>query len=792
MPGSAPCHEKQLRARGGDVPAEPIPRPPSVLPREKRRPLRPRHRPSSSRRPPEQRCPAARPAPRRERAPGPRGSGLGPRRRRRARAMEGQMAGLYDLGRRLGSGHFAEVRLARHVFTGERVAVKVIEKGRLGGAAAARLRREVGCMKLVQHPNVVRLYQVLETPARLYLVLELGDGGDLFDLLTRRPGGLAEARAKGYFAQVVHAIAYCHRLHVVHRDLKPENVLFFQQQGVVKLTDFGFSSCFQPGTMLATSCGSLAYSAPEILLGEEYDAPAVDIWSLGVILYMLVCGHPPFQEANDSETLTMILDCRYVIPSGISLLCADLIAQMLQRDPKQRASLELIENHPWLQGVDPSPASRSLLPLTSHRRVLAEEHETIIQTMMCGHIADRETIEESLEAKHYNHITATYFLLAERILREKQEKQSLAEQLQSRSPPGESCPPLPTELPPATKSALENVAAEYAGKPLLSRSASSEGKSSSSFHRCGQPLRALIQPCLMETGIAKSTLALQQISEEEEEEEEEAEGKPGLSRRRTSSLNQEQMSRFQSTASSSLLFCRALAAHYKVGKSLIPAQAKSSCPEQGPGITPTAPLEQAFPSSQPGTGRAPQMEESGNSLSLQVGGRSAEPPEEATPLDSQGGGTVRPGVELGQIEPLLAEEEEQSDLLPLREGDPVEQGLLEVGEESPQTQSTTALLQGGRSPGTPGADVLGAEGKGLELGPPHWAKACCNAQSNSSGHDSLADSIIKLDPAKGKNANLKDRLLQFPLCEKALAFRMQPSSRESLLSLGQFNCCHVI
>lgn len=185
------------------------------------------------------------------------------------------MAGLYDLGRRLGSGHFAEVRLARHVFTGERVAVKVIEKGRLGGAAAARLRREVGCMKLVQHPNVVRLYQVLETPARLYLVLELGDGGDLFDLLTRRPGGLAEARAKGYFAQVVHAIAYCHRLHVVHRDLKPENVLFFQRQGVVKLTDFGFSSCFQPGTMLATSCGSLAYSAPEILLGEEYDAPAV-------------------------------------------------------------------------------------------------------------------------------------------------------------------------------------------------------------------------------------------------------------------------------------------------------------------------------------------------------------------------------------------------------------------------------------------------------------------------------------------------------------------------------------
>ncbi|XP_034281521.1 SNF-related serine/threonine-protein kinase-like [Pantherophis guttatus] len=706
--------------------------------------------------------------------------------------MEGQMAGLYDLGRRLGRGHFAEVRLARHVFTGERVAVKVIEKGRLGGAAAARLRREVGCMKLVQHPNVVRLYQVLETPARLYLVLELGDGGDLFDLLTRRPGGLDEARAKGYFAQVVHAISYCHRLHVVHRDLKPENVLFFQQQGVVKLTDFGFSSCFQPGTMLATSCGSLAYSAPEILLGEEYDAPAVDIWSLGVILYMLVCGHPPFQEANDSETLTMILDCRYVIPSGISLLCADLIVQMLQRDPKQRASLELIENHAWLQGVDPSPASHSLLPLTSHRRVLEEEHEIIIQTMMCGHIADRETIQEALEAKRYNHVTATYFLLAERILREKQEKQTLAEQLQSRSPAGKSCPSLPTKLPPATKGTLETVAAEYAGKPLLCRSSSGEGRSSSSFRGCGQPLGALIQPSLMETGIAKSTLALQQISEEEEEEEEETEGKPGLSRRRTSSLNQEQMSRFQSTASS-LLFCRALAAHYKAGKSLLPAHAKSSCPEQGPGMAPAAPPEQASPSSQLGTGRDPQMEEPGSSLSLQVGRRPDEPPGEATPLGSQGGGPVRPEGKPGRIEPLLAEEEDQSDLLPSREGDPVQEELLEVGGQSPQPQSSTALLQGGCAPGTTGADLVpGAEGKGQELGPPHGAKACCDGQSHGSGHDSLADSIIKLDPAKGKNANLKDRLLQFPLCEKALAFRMQPSSRESLLSLGQFNCCHVI
>ncbi|XP_063169143.1 SNF-related serine/threonine-protein kinase-like [Candoia aspera] len=718
--------------------------------------------------------------------------------------MEGQMAGLYDLGRRLGRGHFAEVRLARHVFTGERVAVKVIEKGRLGGGAAARLRREVGCMKLVQHPNVVRLYQVLETPARLYLVLELGDGGDMFDLLVRHPGGLGEPRAKRYFAQLVHAISYCHRLHVVHRDLKPENVLFFQQRGVVKLTDFGFSSCFQPGTPLATSCGSLAYSAPEILLGEEYDAPAVDVWSLGVILYMLVCGHPPFQEANDSETLTMILDCRYVIPSGISLPCADLIAQMLQRDPKQRASLEQIEGHPWLQGVDPSPASRCLLPLTSHRRVSEEEHEVIIQTMICGHIADREVIQEALEAKRYNHVTATYFLLAERILRE---KQSLAEHIQSRqaaprpfgdaflraSPLGESCPPLPTELPPAPTNTLEKVAAEYAGKPCLSLSALGEGKSSSGFRGCGQPLRALIQPSLMETAIAKSTLALQQISEEEEEEEEEAEGRPGLFRRRTSSLDQEQMSRFQHSKAS-LLFCRALAAHYKVGRSLVPASAKPSSLEQGPGTPLAGPQEHTFLRSEPGLHRASRMKEMCGHLSLLGGEMSTKlsTPEEVTLPSSQGGGAGRTVVETCRKEHPLPEEEGRSNVPPM-EGGPAEEELLVAEEGSHLPQSSTALLQSSCAPRAAGAIMVpGAEDKGLELGPPHWATACCDGQSNGSGHDSLADSIIKPDPAKGKNANLKDRLLQFPLCEKALAFRMQPTSREDLLSLGQFNCCHVI
>uniref|UniRef100_A0A3B4X1U0 SNF-related serine/threonine-protein kinase n=1 Tax=Seriola lalandi dorsalis TaxID=1841481 RepID=A0A3B4X1U0_SERLL len=347
------------------------------------------------------------------------------------RHHDGKIAGLYDLDKTLGRGHFAVVKLARHVFTGEKVAVKVIDKTKLDPVARGHLFQEVRCMKMVQHPNVVRLYEVIDTATKLYLILELGDGGDMYDCIMKHDGGLSEEVAKCYFAQIVHGISYCHRLHVVHRDLKPENVVFFEKQGVVKLTDFGFSNRFQPGKTLNTSCGSLAYSAPEILLGDEYDAPAVDIWSLGVILFMLVCGQPPFQEANDSETLTMIMDCKYTVPPHISHACRDLIGHMLQRDPKKRATLEQIEAHDWLQGVDPSPATKLSTPLVSHRSLSEEEHGSIIQRMVLGGIADRDTITEALESNQYNHITATYFLLAERMLRERQEKEQHS---QTRSP----------------------------------------------------------------------------------------------------------------------------------------------------------------------------------------------------------------------------------------------------------------------------------------------------------------------------------------------------------------------
>ena len=195
--------------------------------------------------------------------------------KRHKNSYDGKIAGLYDMEETIGKGHFAVVKVARHVFTGEKVAIKIIDKCKLDAVAKAHLFQEVRCMKLVQHPNIVKLYEVIDTQTKLYLILELGDGGDMYDYIMKHRGGLREDHARKYFQQIVQAINYCHQLHVVHRDLKPENVVFFEKLGIVKLTDFGFSNKFVPGRKLETSCGSLAYSAPEILLGESYDAPAV-------------------------------------------------------------------------------------------------------------------------------------------------------------------------------------------------------------------------------------------------------------------------------------------------------------------------------------------------------------------------------------------------------------------------------------------------------------------------------------------------------------------------------------
>lgn len=184
--------------------------------------------------------------------------------------------GFYDIDRTIGKGNFAVVKLAKHRITKSQVAIKIIDKSRLDKSNLEKVYREVQIMKMLSHPNVIKLYQVMETKSMLYLVTEYASNGEMFDYLDTH-GRMSEKEAKKKFMQIISAVEYCHKRHVVHRDLKAENLLLDGNMNI-KIADFGFSNFFTPGENLATWCGSPPYAAPEVFEGQKYDGPQLDIW----------------------------------------------------------------------------------------------------------------------------------------------------------------------------------------------------------------------------------------------------------------------------------------------------------------------------------------------------------------------------------------------------------------------------------------------------------------------------------------------------------------------------------
>jgi len=198
----------------------------------------------------------------------------------------------------------------------KKVAVKVIDKAKLDKTTAKKLFREVRIMKLLNHPNIVKLYEVIDTPTELYLFMEYASSGEIFDYLVAH-GRMKEKEARRIYRQIVLVIDYCHNLHVIHRDLKAENLLLDRNMNV-KIADFGFSNQFSPGQRLNTWCGSPPYAAPELFQGKEYSGPEVDIWSLGVVLYVLVCGGLPFDGSTLAKLRARVLAGKFKVPFYMS------------------------------------------------------------------------------------------------------------------------------------------------------------------------------------------------------------------------------------------------------------------------------------------------------------------------------------------------------------------------------------------------------------------------------------------------------------------------------------------
>ncbi|KAH9268891.1 hypothetical protein BASA84_000011 [Batrachochytrium salamandrivorans] len=266
--------------------------------------------------------------------------------------------GYYDLEKNIGEGNFAKVRLATHTLTGQKVAVKIIDKNKLDKSTSKKLFREVRIMKLLNHKNIVRLYEVIDTPDELYLIMEYVSGGEIFDYLVAH-GRMKEKDARKHFREIVSALWYCHSMHVIHRDLKAENLLLDANMNV-KVADFGFSNQFAPGQRLNTWCGSPPYAAPEL-----------------------------FKERNTLAQSQITCTCHFWKVQSTFLHVARLRAtyqKMLVIEPTKRSSLE------------------------QHRAVLDELEEIGL---------DRASVEKSLQTGDYDPLAATYYLIADKRFRQK-------------------------------------------------------------------------------------------------------------------------------------------------------------------------------------------------------------------------------------------------------------------------------------------------------------------------------------------------------------------------------------
>ncbi|KAG8564173.1 hypothetical protein GDO81_016355 [Engystomops pustulosus] len=311
--------------------------------------------------------------------------------------------GNYRLLKTIGKGNFAKVKLARHVLTGKEVAVKIIDKTQLNSSSLQKLFREVRIMKVLNHPNIVKLFEVIETEKTLYLVMEYASGGEVFDYLVAH-GRMKEKEARAKFRQIVSAVQYCHQKFIVHRDLKAENLLLDSDMNI-KIADFGFSNEFTFGNKLDTFCGSPPYAAPELFQGKKYDGPEVDVWSLGVILYTLVSGSLPFDGQNLKELRERVLRGKYRIPFYMSTDCENLLKKFLILNPSKRGTLEQIMRDRWMNvGYEDDELKPYTEPVPDYK----DPKRTELMITM-GYT--REEIQDSLINQKYNEVMATYLLL---------------------------------------------------------------------------------------------------------------------------------------------------------------------------------------------------------------------------------------------------------------------------------------------------------------------------------------------------------------------------------------------
>ena len=321
--------------------------------------------------------------------------------------------GQFILGDKIGEGTFGIVRLATHILTGEKVAIKILDKRKITeDVDKEHVEREIKILKMLRHTNIVHLFYVIQNSTSISLIMEYSSGKDLFDYLAAKKR-LSEMEACGLFQQLISGLDYLHKLKVAHRDLKPENLLLDHEHKNIKLVDFGLSNIYHSNELLSTSCGSPSYAAPEMLNSKEYDGSKVDIWSSGIILFAMICGYLPFEDKDKDNLYKKIQAGVFSIPSFVSEQARDLIQRILVTDPTKRMTIHHIKNHPWFNLISPKINVNEGLLI----KVVVIPIDEDLVTKMEEFSYKKEVVRANVLANKLNHITTTYYLLLQEKIR---------------------------------------------------------------------------------------------------------------------------------------------------------------------------------------------------------------------------------------------------------------------------------------------------------------------------------------------------------------------------------------
>ena len=313
----------------------------------------------------------------------------------------------FKMGKKLGEGMFSSVKLGTHSVTNEEVSIKILEKTKISKIEdKERINREISIMKKVKHFNIAKLYAVIETKLTIFLIQEYIQGKELIEYLNKK-GKLKEVEACKFFHQIISGLDYLHQCGIAHRDFKPENILLTNDNQILKIIDFGLSHTYKKGELLKTGCGSPCYVPPEMVKEEKYNGALSDIWSAGIILYLMLCGKLPFYDDDNQILYEKILSGKYEVPDHLSDNAKDILSKIIEIDPKKRINFEGIKSHPWFNIINKNYLMHKGINVDTD--IIPIDEEIIEKMEKMG--LNKIEIRYNLLKNYHNKITTIYDLL---------------------------------------------------------------------------------------------------------------------------------------------------------------------------------------------------------------------------------------------------------------------------------------------------------------------------------------------------------------------------------------------